>query len=235
MVKSKYVSVTQMCNDKSNDDLLREAIANFCKETPKSREWERAFTTLWSLILKFKILATSRHSKYPDLLQDIQLEFSQRISSEFEQIQEVKKSLLHGLRLWINDYGLRLRYRILDLYREKTEISLDAPISGSNNDSNIPTLREVIAGNIPEPMETLIQEDFEEKLLASEKLDCHPKKYPQCTCREIAKRRFFRNPPQSFIEIAKELDIRYQALIAHKDRKCEPLLKEIYKELLGGE
>ena len=161
MVKSKYVSVTQMSNEKSNDNLLREAIENFCKETPGTREWERAFTTLWSLILKCKILATSPHPKYPDLLQEIQLEFSQRISNEFEQIQEGKKSLVHGLRLWINNYGLRLRYRIKDLFREEKkkmqrETSLDAPISASYNDSNIPTLGDVIAGDLPEPMETLI-------------------------------------------------------------------------------
>jgi len=171
MVRSKYVSVTQMFNDKSNDDLLREAIANFCKETPKSQEWERAFTTLWSLILKCKILATSPHPKYPDLLQEIQLEFSQRICSEFKQIQSGKKSLVHGLKLWINNYGLRLRYKFLILYREENkklqrETSLDAPISGSKNDANMPTLGDVLEGNIPEPMETLIREDFEEKLLA---------------------------------------------------------------------
>jgi len=43
------------------------------------------------------------------------------------------------------------------------------------------------------------------------------------------------NPPQKFTEIAKELDVPYQALMAHNNRKCKPLLKEIYKELLGGE
>ncbi|NET45413.1 hypothetical protein [Okeania sp. SIO2B3] len=236
MVNSKYVSVTQMCNDKSNNDLLREAIENFCKETPGTREWDRAFNTLWSRILKCKILATSPHPKYPDLLQEIQLEFSQRICSEFEQIQEGKKSLVHGLRLWINWYGLRLRYRIKDLDREKTEISLDAPIYGGNNDSNIPTLGDVLDGNIPEPMETLIQEDFEEKLSAAiQGLGCHPKDYPQCTCGEIAKRRLLINPPQKFTEIAKELNVPYQALMAHNNRKCKPLLKEIYNELLGGE
>ncbi|NES67552.1 MAG: hypothetical protein F6K24_21080 [Okeania sp. SIO2D1] len=238
MVRSKYVSVTQMCNDKSNNDLLREAIEHFCKETPGTREWDRAFSTLWSRIVQYKILATSRHPKYPDLLQEIQLEFSQRICSEFEQIQEGKKSLVHGLRLWINWYGLRLRYRIKNLYGEKEppEISLDAPISGSNNYSNIPTLGDITTDDIPEPMETLIQEDFEEKLSAAiQGLGCHPKDYPQCTCGEIAKRRLLRTPPQKFTEIAKELDVPYQALMAHNNRKCKPLLKEIYNELLGGE
>ncbi|NEP79320.1 MAG: hypothetical protein F6K39_14785 [Okeania sp. SIO3B3] len=240
MVKLKYVSVTQMCNDKSNDDLLREGIENFCKETPGTREWDRAFSTLWSLILQCKILATSSHPKYPDLLQEIQLEFSQRISSEFEQIQEGKKSLVHGLRLWINDYGLRLRYRIKDLYGEEKkkfqrETSLDAPIYGGNNDSNIPNLGDVIAGKIPDQMETLIQEDFEEKLLASEKLDCHPKKYPQCNCREITKRRLLKNPPQQWEDIAQELDVPQGTVSSHWYRKCKPLLKEIYNELLGGE
>ncbi|NEO56644.1 MAG: sigma-70 family RNA polymerase sigma factor [Okeania sp. SIO3B5] len=195
---------------------------------------------MWSLILQCKILATSPHPKYPDLLQEIQFEFSQRICSEFEQIQEGKKSLLDNLKSWINWYGLRLGYRIKDLYGEEKkklqrETSLDAPISGSYNDANIPNLGDVIASNIPEPMETLIQEDFEEKLLASEKLDCHPKKYPQCNCREITKRRLLKNPPQQWEDIAQELDVPQGTVSSHWHRKCKPLLKEIYNELLGGE
>ncbi|NEQ40634.1 MAG: sigma-70 family RNA polymerase sigma factor [Okeania sp. SIO3I5] len=241
MVKSKYVSVTQMCNDKSNDDLLREAIANFRKESPRSQEWERAFTKLWSLILKCKILATSPHPKYPDLLQEIQLEFSQRISSEFEQIQSGKKSLLDNLKSWINWYGLRLGYRIKDLYREENkklqrETSLDTQIYSSNNDSNIPTLGDVIAGEFPELMETLIQEDFHEQLSAAiQKLDCHPKKSPQCTCGEIAQRRLLRNPPQKWEEMANELNVSQGTIAAHWKRKCKPLLQQIYNELSGGE
>lgn len=256
MVKSKYVSVTQMCNDKSNDDLLREAIENFCKETPGSREWERAFTTLWSLILECKILATSSHPEYADLLLKIQFECSQRICNEseqiFEQIEKEKKSLVHGLRLWINWYGLRLRYRILDLYREdkkkRVEISLDELIDSTGNEPNIPTIEEVDDGKFPDSMKLLIQSGFyeklseklsaviQEKLLAPiQKSDCHPKKYPQCTCGEIAKRRLLRNPPQRWEEIADELKVPQGTVASHWHRKCKPLLIEIYNELLGGQ
>ncbi|MGD1808745.1 hypothetical protein ACP6PL_25360 [Dapis sp. BLCC M126] len=240
MVKSKYVSVNQMCNDKSNDDLLCEAIANFCQQTPETRERDKAFAHLWSLILKFQIPRTSPHPRYPDLLQEIQLEFSQRICTEFEQIKAGKKSFVHSLRLWMNWYGLRLGFRIMDLDREdkkknERETSLDAPISGGNNDGNTPTLVDVTAGKF-DPMETLIREDFKEKLSAAiQTLVCHPKDYPQCTCAEIYKRRFYRNPPQKFTEISKELNLPYQALMAHNRRKCKPLLKKIYNELLGGE
>lgn len=241
MVKSKYVSVTQMCNDKSNDDLLREAIENFSQQTPGTREWNNAFTKLWGLILKCQIPRTSPHPKYPDLLQEIQLEFSQKICTELEP--EKGKNLRHSLRLWMNyrkdNYGLGLTYKIRDLWREdkqkmQKETSLDAPIPGSNNDANIPTLGEVIIGDIPEPMETLEQEDFEEKLLASEELDCHPGNYPQCTCREIAKRRLLRNPPQRWEEMADELNIRRGTLTAHWHNICKPRLRQIYNELFGG-
>ena len=85
MVIAKYVSLTQMYNDRSNNDLLREAIANFCQETPGSKEWHRAFDVLWSRILKSKILATSEHPRYPDLLQEIQLELSQKICHELDK------------------------------------------------------------------------------------------------------------------------------------------------------
>ncbi|MDE5081344.1 MAG: hypothetical protein O4805_15745 [Trichodesmium sp. St16_bin2-tuft] len=51
---------------------------------------------------------------------------------------------------------------------------------------------------------------------------------------EIAKRSLLKSPPQSFAEMARELDIPYQGLIAHNRRKCKPLLKQIYQELLGG-
>ena len=245
MVKSKYVSVTQMCNDKSNDDLLREAIENFSQQTPGTREWNKAFTNLWSLILKCKIPRTSPHPKYPDLLQEIQLEFSQKICTELEP--EKGKNLRHSLRLWMNyrkdNYGLGLTYKILDLWREENqkmqkETSLDAPIPGSNNDANIPTLGEVIIGDIPEPMETLRQQYSTEKLSAAidEKieLDCHPRNYPQCTCREIAKRRLLTNPPQKWEEIAEELKIPKGTLTSHWHRICKPLLRQIYNELFGG-
>ncbi|MDJ0554744.1 MAG: hypothetical protein QNJ68_09945 [Microcoleaceae cyanobacterium MO_207.B10] len=240
MVKSKYVSVTQMCNDKSNDDLLREAIANFCQETPGTRERDKAFAHLWKLILKFQIPRTSPHPRYPDLLQEIQLEFSQRICTEFEKIKAGKKSFVHSLRLWMNWYGLRLGFRILDLDREdkkkRVEISLDAPIPDDNNDGNTPTLGEVIAADIPEPMDTLEQEDFEEKVSAKiQDLVCHPRDYPQCTCAEIAKRRFFRNPPQKWEETAEELKIPKGTLTAHWHRICKPRLAQIKNELLGGE
>ncbi len=242
MVKSKYVSVTQMCNDKSNDDLLREAIANFRQETPGTREWHKAFTTLWELILKCQIPRTSLHPKYPELLQDIQLKFSQGICTKFDP--EKGKNLLHSLRLWMNyrkdNYGLGLTYKILDLWREdkqklQKETSINAPISGGNNDGNTPTLVDVLNGEIPDPMETLIREDFEEKLLASEKLDCHPRNYPQCTCREIARRRLLRNPPQKWEDIAQELGVLQGTVSSHWHRQCKPRLREIYNELLGGE
>ena len=51
---------------------------------------------------------------------------------------------------------------------------------------------------------------------------------------EIAKRSLLKSPPQSFAEMAREFDVPYQALIAHNRRKCKPLLKQIYQELLGG-
>ena len=46
MVISKYVSLTQMYNERSNSDLLCGAIANFCRETPGSKRWDRAFGVL---------------------------------------------------------------------------------------------------------------------------------------------------------------------------------------------
>ncbi|ABG53875.1 hypothetical protein Tery_4961 [Trichodesmium erythraeum IMS101] len=241
MVISKYVSLTQVYNEMADNDLLCGAIANFCGETPGSQEWHRAFDVLWTGILKSKILATSQHPKYPDLLQEIQLELSQRICQEFDPKRG--KNFLHSLRLWINyrknNYGLGLRYRILDLYQEykqkaQREASLDAPIYGGNNDLNIPTLEDVIAGNFPEPMESLSQQDFGDKLSAEvQKLGCHPKKYPQCTCGEIARRNFFMDPPQIQKDIAEELKVPLGTLTAHWNRKCKPLLRKIYQELSG--
>ena len=241
MVISKYVSLTQMYNERSNNDLLRGAIANFCQETPGSKEWHRAFVVLWRGILKSKILPTLTHPRRQDLLQEIQLELFQRICHEFDPKRE--KNLLYSLRLWLNyrknNYGLGLKYRILDLYEEdkqksQRETSLDAPISRRNNDLNIPTLGDVIAGNLPEQMETLIKEDFGDKLSAEiQKLGCYPKRYPQCTCGEIARRYLLRNPPQIQKDIAEELKVPLGTLTAHWHRKCKPRLQEIYQELSG--
>ncbi|MBV6625436.1 MAG: hypothetical protein KI793_21330 [Rivularia sp. (in: Bacteria)] len=62
--------------------------------------------------------------------------------------------------------------------------------------------------------------------------NCYSKKYPNCTCWELCKRRFLNEPKgETLKEIAQALGIEsLRTVKSHFDRRCKPLLKEIGKK-----
>ncbi|GAB4289369.1 MAG: hypothetical protein Fur0025_23780 [Oscillatoriaceae cyanobacterium] len=61
--------------------------------------------------------------------------------------------------------------------------------------------------------------------------NCHPHKYPQFNCHELAKRRLLKNPPDGWKDITEELQVPYSTGVSHWLRKCLPLLQKIAQEL----
>lgn len=76
-------------------------------------------------------------------------------------------------------------------------------------------------------------QNFSEKLTALlEGLSsCYPKDYPQANCYELIKRRLFITPPQKWHDLAKELEVNQGTVTAHWNRKCNPILTQIEKNL----
>lgn len=62
--------------------------------------------------------------------------------------------------------------------------------------------------------------------------NCYSKKYPNCTCWELCKRRFLNEPKgETLKEIAQALGIEsLQTVNSHFNRNCKPLLEEIGKK-----
>ena len=61
--------------------------------------------------------------------------------------------------------------------------------------------------------------------------NCYPKKHPNCNAQLLSKKLLFKNPPEKLTQISKDLQINYQTLRSHWERKCIPLLQAILKDL----
>ncbi len=159
-------------------------------------------------------------------------------------------SIQMSLLRWINGY---LTWRIRDLYlkqisQHRNEFSLDIPINDnsensstlleqmSDNDFETPTLSG-IDGYIERLRNQKVQEAFTQlERYVEEDPDqlfqnCHPRQYPYCNCQLLCQRLLFKNPPEKLTHISRQLDIKYDTLRSHWQRKCLPLLQNKLKEL----
>lgn len=224
----------QKLDGSEKDKRLYELIENFCQQGSNKIKRSRAFAPLLAEIKKLPGLKkpTSYHPEYEDILQETWGLVAQKICTEFDP---QGKNLRNSLTLWINE-KLRLKYEVIDLFSTKRKppksISLDAPASGSSDDSQPLTIGELIADPAPNFIEKLEREDLKK---AIEELDRPSRNYPQCTCLEIAKRHILKQPPDTIAQIARDLGMNYQTVYAHWRRNCKPLLAEIWKQFNLGE
>lgn len=147
---------------------------------------------------------------------------------------------------WINGY---LYWRIYDIYHSKSpsteHLSLDEEVfergetyldllseSGFFN-FNLDTLNEHIQllqqqedRQIATQIETWIQLDPQQQLQT-----CYPRDRQNCHCQVLSYRLLVKDPPDSFTQIAKDLDVPYQTLVAHWKRRCLPLLQQRAQKL----
>ena len=110
---------------------------------------------------------------------------------------------------------------------------LDADLDGL---SNVDYCDCAVNDDIIEQTEEIQQ--FIQKMLLYIKTDpegrlrnCHPHKYPQFNCHELAKRQLLKDPPDRWKDITEELQVPYSTGVAHWQRKCLPLLQTIAQEL----
>ena len=141
---------------------------------------------------------------------------------------------------WINGY---LRYRIKDL---EVVGKLDYISIEQVNTSPIATLtkieleRRLISPTLEGLEAKILQEHQQNQLKTYLKMtellkadpqgilkSCHPKASSNCTCYEICQRYLLKQPPDTFTQIAQDLDINYQTLVGHWKRSCLKKLQQM--------
>ncbi len=222
------------------DDLDRRlsALITEIRQNPaKSRKWRTAMNKLLREIQQLPGLKKSSHPDYPEALNRT----FEWVSREIDKFQPRQSSVSKSFVNWINGY---LGWRIKDLYSPDKDapISLDAPIAvdaGETTrlellsdftlgglDGMIESVQKETTQRIGLELELYIEQDPEGKLKNS-----YPRSYPECNCQFLSLRRVLKEPPDKFKDLAKELNVKYTTLNSHWDRKCEPSLQEIARNL----
>ena len=227
------------------DEKLRELIATVCKRYPAgTREWKKAMHHLLIEIQSLQELAKDSHYNYEEVLNDTLLEVSQRICEFRLDSNELKNSLI----VWIN-LKLRLKYKILDLYRyndifvttktraEKIRISKQVE---NERDPRPCSLWEIEAEterrqeqeavhSIGTKVQNYILQDPEGRLR-----NCSLRNYPDCNCQALSERLLLKAPPDKLAAVAREFGVSYQTLVSHWKKKGEPLIQKIATEITNS-
>jgi hypothetical protein len=236
--------------------LIQQLIDRICNNPdPTSSDSDRR-KALNRLLLELQQhlpgLLKSSHPYYLEALDKTWEWVSQNIC-DFQQRSHL--SFQESLAKWVNG---TLAWRIKDLYlREQRkyhkEGSLDVPLnfndqnptslldqlsetgfetpSLSGLDAYLEEIRKKKTQEIFERFEHYVEEDPEMLLR-----NCHPRKFPECNCRLLAKKLLFKEPPERLSKIHREyqnlgLEIPYQTLSSHWKKKCLPLLQNILESL----
>ena len=215
------------------DGRLSALIAEVRHNPANSRKWRSAMHKLLLEIQQLPGLKKSSHQDYPEALNRTFRWVSDEIANFELRQSSVSKSFVN----WINGY---LGWRIQDLYSPDKDapISLDAPIAVDAGETTrlellpdftlsglegmIENAQKETTQRIGLQLELYIEQDPEGKL----KNSC-PGSYPTCNCQFLSKRRLLQDPPDTFRDLANELNVKYTTLNSHWKRKCEPLLQEI--------
>ncbi len=225
------------------NEFLRELLEAVRQNPTESKQWRIAMHRLLLELQQLPGLLKSSHPDYLQALNQTWEKISRDIGREFEPRSEsLEKSLVN----WINGY---LYWRIKDLYSSKasTPLSLDAPIK---KDEEQTTLIELLADTglktpeldgldlyIEQLQQQTIQrlggrmKDYIEQDPQNKLKNCCPRAYPNCHCQLLSQRRYLKEPPDTFENIAQELYLPLRQLTNHWYGRCKPLLQEIAKSL----
>jgi hypothetical protein len=225
------------------DERLRELITAVCQHPQGTLERQKAMQRLLIQLQHLPGLLKSSHPDYLDALNHTWEWVSRSLCSSFELRSP---SLQTSLVKWVNGY---LKWRIKDLYSAKATLalSLDTPIGDweageplvdklSETGLNTPSLSG-LEGHIERlqrekiqrlglQLELYIQQDPEKKLC-----NCYPRAHPDCNCQMLSQRRYLQDPPDTFENIAQELNMKLQQLTNHWYGRCKPLLQAIATDL----
>ncbi len=231
--------------ERMNSDELNALIEQICNDSdPRSWKRRRALERLLIHLQKHPDIRGSSHPDYLDAL-DRTWEWLSLNIDQFTPTPDLP--LETSLIRWINGH---LYWRIKDLYlkRVKDPASLDRAMDSSGEikttlleqlsdnglstpslsglDGYIEQLKQQHRQAIALELEHYIETDPQKKLR-----QCHPRKFPQCHCQYLCQRRLFKDPPDRFSMIARDVGINYQTLKTHWEKKCKPLLQDIAWEL----
>jgi hypothetical protein len=162
------------------------------------------------------------------------------ISRNIDEFRSSTDFLADDLVRWINGH---LYWRIYDLYHPaaaaQQHLSLDEQVFQEGETylnllSNQGFLN-IHLNTLDQQIQYLQQEEHRRIALQIEKwiaadpdqllYDCHPKGQHQCNCQTLSYSLIIKDPPDSFTNLAKDLNISYQTLVSHWKRKCLPLLQ----------
>ncbi|NMG09795.1 hypothetical protein [Brasilonema sp. UFV-L1] len=240
----------QILDGSQQEVQLYELISKFCQQTAGSFQRRKAFIPLLKQLQQLRGLAKPRcgfkHEKYPDVLHDTLIQVRDRLCTEF---QPMLPTLRGSLTVWINE-KLRLKYKVIELFSDqiRREISIDNLI---NTEQGGETFAEIVSDRtidgtirlsgifrvIDEENRQQSQEfdrklrDYFEQDPQGRLQNCHPKCRNNCNCQELIKRRFLKDPPDKWHEIAKDFNISHGTVTSHWQRKCEPLIREMTQNL----
>ena len=225
------------------DEQLKQLIEKVREYPDGSRERRKAMQRLLIQLQQLPGLLKSSHPEYPDALNRTWEWVSKNICTTFEQRNP---SIEDSLLKWINGY---LKWRIKDLTYQKTPqyISLDVPVgkdearkplvdylseTGLNTpnlsglDGYIESLQREKTQRLGLAVETYIKQDPHQRLQK-----CYPRTNPECDCYLLSQRRFLKEPPDTFEEIAQELKMKREQVTNHWYGRCKPLLQKIAQDL----
>ena len=171
------------------------------------------------------------------------------MSRNLDEFQASTDSLTGDLVRWVNGY---LYWRIRDIYQntpigqqlmsldeqvfDRGETYLDLLSESGGIGVHLHTLNEQIAVlqqqadcEVATQIEAWIESDPDRQLQ-----NCYPRNREDCHCQTLSYRIIVREPPDSFTQIAKDLNIPYQTLVSHWKRSCLPLL-QAQARILGYE
>lgn len=219
----------------SSEEHLQELIA-VCQRASAGLERRKALNRLLTQVQQLPGLIKSSHPDYLEALNRTWEWFSKNL----DDFQPRPPSIEVALVRWINGY---LYWRIQDLYRgDRYSLSIDVLSYGDEDlnpldvladtgfntptltglDGYIQQLQQQDTQRIGCLLERAIEQDTSGKLR-----NCHPKAHPHCHCLYLSQRLRLKDPPDKLAEVARDLNVNYQALVAHWKRKCMPMLQEI--------
>ncbi|MEM7556341.1 MAG: hypothetical protein AAF378_20015 [Cyanobacteria bacterium P01_A01_bin.84] len=225
------------------DEQLKQLIEVVRNYPEGSHEWQKAMQRLLIQLQQLPGLLKSSHPEYPDALNRTWEWVSRNIGNTFE---ERSPSIQEDLEKWINGY---LKWRIKDLTYQKTYqyISLDVPTC--HDEARKPLVEHISQTGLTTPnlsgldgyIENLQREKTQRLALAVEEYiqqdpqkrlkNCYPRKNPNCNCYLLSQRRFLKEPPDTFSEISRELNMKTEQVTNHWYGRCKPLLQKIVQDL----
>lgn len=226
----KFSSTFQQYSDRTfKDEQLRQLIFQICS-LPRGSEQRRKL--LDRLLRQLQYLPRLLKSSHPDYAEALNRTW-EWLDNNLHKFNLQNSPLQYCLVTWING---NLRYRIRDLYTQKTlhMLSIDTvEESGfyipslSSLDVYIDEQLEIQANqNLARAIARYIDRDPEQKLR-----NCHPLNRPDCNSQIIAQRLFLRPSPEKLSAIGRKLNINTQTIHSFWQRKGFPKVQAIAREI----